>query len=374
MTEDNDVAMRMESLVEDESKKKYFETANVIKDNICNSCNGAVDVQTQSVCCMFCKFLFHATDCFRDKERDISAPTILKSTIIPAVDNSGAWEKRYGRFQFVCEYCMTMFEQKSQTTSDNRVDILDRRVDNLGNDVSEIKRMLVSITTSNSGVMTPPPVQNMANVGNVWEDKERTRQLLIIKKDNEGNTMNIDVLQKTCTDYGIQVTKTFETSKDERAVVLPSKESAKALVEKLKEKVPQHSVDRVPTRLPTINLVGIPLISKEELREQIMKLNERVRMIWESSDDTTFDIMAIIELKNRPGMYRASIRVSELIRQVIYKSGDRLFIGALRSCKVHSVFFIRNGLEIYHKRFLFFPKIYHNRFLIRFLFFNLWTA
>ena len=119
---------------------------------------------------MFCRNIFHATDCFTDRERDISAPTILKSTIIPAVGNSGAWEKRYGRFQFLCEYCITVFEQKSQTTSDNRVEILDKRVENLSNAVSDIKEMLVKMTTDNSAMKSPVqniPIQSVYN--NVWK-------------------------------------------------------------------------------------------------------------------------------------------------------------------------------------------------------------
>ena len=75
-----------------------------------------------------------------------------------------------------------------------------------------------------------------------------------------------------------------------------------------------------------------------------MKLNDRVRTVCETYDDENdkkFDILAIIELKNKPGLYRASIRVSNIIRQVISKSGDRLFVGALRSCKVYDNFYVK---------------------------------
>ena len=74
-----------------------------------------------------------------------------------------------------------------------------------------------------------------------------------------------------------------------------------------------------------------------------MQLNPCVKSICvdsEAEEDRKFDVLAVTKMKNRDGIYKATIRVSNRIRSAISRNGDRLYVGS-RSCKVYDSFYVR---------------------------------
>ena len=235
---------------------------------------------------------------------------------------------------------MTAFEQKQTESKEEKVEILGHKVENLSGDVLEIKEMLKTITLKSISTPTVSAEERDTQDKdcNVWMNKTRTdnvRQLLMIGKDNDGNNMDNDNLLKTCVDNGIKVKKTFKTASEETGVVLHSEKSAELLTQKLKEQ--QYNVKNIPTRTPTIDITGIPKsMTKESLLYNILQLNEYIKDICENpmnTGDEKFEIVGTVDLKSNNNFYKASIRVSNVIRYAIHNNGNRLLIG-LSSCQV----------------------------------------
>ena len=349
--------MSTESLVEEKKKKnaameRFLETANVIPDStkICNRCKDEVDESSDvlSVRCLLCKHKFHASGCFEEYSKDIAPPSVFKNTLQHAVNNTGRYQNRCGRFVFLCDFCMTSFENQQTVTHDEKVDMLDRKVQNMGNDLSEMKELLVKLTERQvSSPIVCPASTDMSVSANPWSNKERSdnmRQLLVIKKDNNGKTIDQNLLIKTGVDNQVQIIKTFRTSKQDTAVVLNSAHSAKLLEDKLKSHSPDLIFQKVPNRTPTINVVGIPKhMTKDEILHNILQLNEPVKTFYEGPTDegqNKFNILALSELKNNKELNKATISVSNAIRFAISKRVDRLFVGP-QSCKVYDSFYVK---------------------------------
>ena len=101
--------------VNDKSDKDNKAAPNVFVNGRCNQCDS--DNTAETVSCLFCKEMFHLSNCFNEETMDCVAPSGLKS-FVNAVTKSGAFSKRNGNFRFICDPCITQFEI-NQTCSTN---------------------------------------------------------------------------------------------------------------------------------------------------------------------------------------------------------------------------------------------------------------
>ena len=157
---------------------------NTVMDGKCQNCDS--QEPEEFVSCLFCNLQFHLNGCFENSDDDILSNSHSK-TIYKAIHKTGKFAHRPGNFRFVCDPCLTNFESKQTCTTNDSVQILDKRVTNLSDDVSAIKEMLKMMTVSKdvSSTTTSPcvnPNQASGNV-NVWDDKERVKSLLVVNKD-----------------------------------------------------------------------------------------------------------------------------------------------------------------------------------------------
>ena len=338
--------------------KKSSSAPNIIENGMCNACGNDVDIIQFSVQCFNCKVLFHAVDCL-DSSYCVSAKTAFTQHIRPALEKSGSYDNRFGKFFFMCDECCTEFETKQVVTSDRRVDIIDKKMDNIRhefrNELSDLKKLVISATFPNTASSQPhSPNQALSQpevVQPAWLDPSYTNKLfeqkvVIVKKsDTQGKAIESSVLRKTCVDNGIQVLKSFSKSKDEIGLVVDSDKTAKKLVEKLKLSAPQHKVSNLPAKTPTINVVGIPpTITKEALKYELFQQNPAIKSIHDDLNgegEGKFSVLSISPLKNNSELGRASIAVSNSIRDYISKvSSDRLFLGN-GTCKVYDNFHVK---------------------------------
>ena len=321
---------------------------NRIIDGHCPACDKDVDPAIQGIKCWFCYNYFHVINC-AEENLSVAASSSFNNHLKSAVTNTGVYEKRFGRFLFACDYCLTLEEEKRCASSVDRVELLDKKIEALNNtfvsELADLKKLIVQP----SALSTSPGNENTVTSSNPWNDKQRTENLkhtMAIGKDENGNSVNLEAVEKLCVDNGIPVHKTFDLKKSQgTGIVLNNKLDADRLKEKLSNDLPRHKVENVATIKPAISDVGLKWeYSKEELTEMIKKQNPGITSLFESTvtsgDDKCLDILAIKPLKNNCEIYKAIIRVSNVIRSVISKQGDRLYIGFQSSCKVYDNIFV----------------------------------
>jgi len=81
----------------------------------------------------------------------------------------------------------------------------------------------------------------------------------------------------------------------------------------------------------------------DELTDMIKQQNVGIKDLLNSSvceEDKKLDVVSIKALRSKTSVFRATVRVSNVIRSVIAKQGDRLFIGAQAVCKVYDNFYV----------------------------------
>ena len=337
------------------AKQASSSAPSLITDGVCNACELTVDVDLYSIKCFFCKNLFHAVDCC-DPSYCVSAKTPFIQHLKPALENLKSYETRFGKFFFACNSCCTNLELKIAINQDKRVDLLDKKMDNVRQEfreeLSDLKRMISSITVrspQNSGDAQNDVSGSIVTGTSAWSDPGMTRSLfnekvLIIKKANGTSPLDPNVLRKTCVENGIQVKKTFSTAKHETGIVLNCDKAAATLVEKLKTTAPEHHVSSLTSKTPTIHIVGVPpQISKEDLQEEIFLQNPIIKDLHtnpKDNDDGKFLILSITKVKTNDNIGKATVGVSNLIRDYIDKSNDRIYLGN-GTCKIYDTFHVK---------------------------------
>ena len=320
--------------------------SNTVKNGKCQNCDS--QQVEEFLCCLFCKVKVHMNGCFDDSDDDILSNSDAKS-FYKAINKIGKFAHRPGNFRFVCDPCLTNFESKQTCTTNDSVQILDKRVTDLSEDITTIKEMLKTITTSADKADNPQVYTSVAdsyhpgtngNI-NVWQDKDRVKSLLVVNK--EVDLQNMDI-QKSVTDKGLQVSGQYVNKKGENVFVLPS-QSAR---EKLKNELVASGIscDKLAEpkqRYPAISVVGIPnnfdKDSKSDLLDTILKQNPMIADLV-NANNSVFEILIIKPIRKNENIKQAIVRVGDNIRYAIKNSGDKLFCG-MSCCKVYDQLYIK---------------------------------
>ena len=190
--------------------------------------------------------------------------------------------------------------------------------------------------------------ESSVSTTNPWDDSQRTdklRSMVVIKNDNNGNPIDKLVLEENCVKNKIGIINTLTLKKsNDTAIILNSRSDAETLRKKLSQTSPQHTTSTVATKTPRITIVGLERkYTKEEIKEMLISQNSGIDMLINDSstntDDKKIDVVAVLPLKNNTS-FKAIVRVSNLIRSVIAKQSDRVYIGTQRACKVYDSFFV----------------------------------
>ena len=296
------------------------------------------------VSCLFCKVKFHLNGCFENSDDDILNNSDAKS-FYKAIHKIGKFSHRPGNFRFVCDPCLTHFENKETCTTNDSVQILDKRVTNLSEDVSAIKMMLTTITSSkdvSTSNCNPTASTNQASTSyNVWNDDTRVKSLLVVDKDIKLQCKDIE---KSVTSNGLQVSGQYVNKKGDHVFVLPSQAAREKFKnELLASGIPTNKVAEPKQKYPAISVVGIPgnfdKDSKGALLDSILKQNPCIADLAKI-DNAVFEILVIKPTKKNPNINQAIIRLSDNIRHAIKNSGDKLFC-CLSSCPVYDQLYIK---------------------------------
>jgi hypothetical protein len=362
--EENNVSDNENTTAQEEIGTNTLNPApNLLVNNHCNVCKSDIDTNIHGIQCGKCDHWFHAINCGDDK-LNVSSPSSFTGHILPAVKKTGAWEKRFGKFSFTCDYCLTKQNVSDVATMKDRVEMLENKIDGMRLDFkkefTELKNLLFSKATTEGAVCatastapsaTPsatPSISSSETVSSpgLKHSVDSYAQVLQIKKNNQGKAICLETLEETCIENGISVTKTFDMKKDSATgIIVNTKEDADKLVKKLGDILPGHELTKIATRVPTITVVGLNRkYSNIELTKMIKNQNDGIAALFAGGDtnpeDLFLDIRKITPLKNNPSIYKAYIRVSNAIRAVIGKQGMRLYIGTQTTCKVYDHVFV----------------------------------
>ena len=159
--------------------------ALICTNGICSSCEDA-NAKAASLKCLYCKLLFHAV-CTTAKSDKKGSDTICARTFFntyTATIESQVYKTRPGNFIFICDPCMTKFEQEEASTQESKVDVIDRRVTTLTNTMDEMKVLLNQvISNTNNAVQStanPIPITNPVNEKqNVWKRSVLVTNLIL---------------------------------------------------------------------------------------------------------------------------------------------------------------------------------------------------
>ena len=144
-------------------------------------------------------------------------------------------------------------------------------------------------TPEKTDTVTPQSVNSLNTDYNVWNDKQRTKnlaQIVSVHKDKEGKPISSEKLEKICVQNGVSVHKTFHMKKsDTTGMVLNSQNDVDVLTAKLRDV--DHSVVKVSTRVPTVHIVGLSKeYTPDELRSMIVKQNPGISILLECTSTT----------------------------------------------------------------------------------------
>jgi hypothetical protein len=311
---------------------------------MCISCQDS-DANDLALKCMFCTHNFHAV--CKDISGDKSGNEILcSSTFFKAFDTvvngSGVYRTRKGNFKFACDVCMTDFEKYKVATPANKVDDIDKRVDKLTQSMEEMKTLLnkvVTLSSSPQAPSNPPPVtpSPMSYAGAATK-----RSVLVATADGENNQANQAIINKIINEKSILIDYKHQNKKGETVIVLPSEKDRDTLSQSLAD---NKVTTRTPTeRLPTISVAHLPKeFTKEDLRDVIFEKMPDIKSLTDNGE--TFTVLRVKEQRsrfqdNRNKKFQAFIRVSDNIRRLIEKQGNRIYIQDY-SCPVFDHFHVK---------------------------------
>ena len=315
--------------------------ALIDSSGICSSCHDASALKT-ALFCLMCNNKFHAvcTNADGDKSGNevICARTFYGSFIKAS---TGVYSNRPGNFVFICDCCMTSFEHKKTATTEDKIDKVESRVDNLSQSVDEIKSLLIDFTSKNAGNIASAvadhvsiSTSNQMNYKDALVKSANTRSVLIVENSVSPQNSIDDII----IENGIHVNKTIKKGAGS-VFVCPTQEDRDKLDKKLNEKFPEIKTRLPPDLLPTISLANLGTQYQEsDLKEIIFKEHRDIKFFVDQGEK--FEVISVKPQKKDNSKFHATIRTSNSIRKIIKNLGDRLYIGS-NSSPIYDTFHVK---------------------------------
>ena len=141
----------------------------ILDSGTCSTCN-TTDTTSSSVCCLYCKWNFHAL--CKDEDHDKENNNICTKSFLGQYVTRFNQSKRTGNFYYLCDPCKTKIEDIQTCTTNDKVQKLDSKVSRLTQDIGDIKKLLmtktaVPATTEQENTTSTSTVAPSVN-GNVW--------------------------------------------------------------------------------------------------------------------------------------------------------------------------------------------------------------
>lgn len=311
--------------------------AFIDNDGICTTCKDASAHET-SLTCLLCKSQFHAVCKDADKDRtkgDVICNRSFYNTFVGA-NTSKINMKRFGTFTFVCDECMTRLEQNKKATTESKVDVIDKRVDNLSKSIDNMKELLMKAIDTKTHV---EPNISKPLFSEVVE-KPRNRSVVIMSSQvAENKDKDIKHVDKIIQENAIHADKRYVNKNGDIVVVCPTTTDRENLVKKVSQELPEIKTHKPPDRLPTISIANLTeKYTEDTLLELLLQAHPDIKDL--KTQGETISVLKVKPQIKNSDKCQATIRVSNNIRRIIERQGDRLYIGS-NSFKVYDQFHVK---------------------------------
>ena len=296
-----------------------------IKDGKCNSCAEQVD-DNEVMTCFRCKVHFHAV-CQ-------GSNAICNKSLL------SLWQQRSTKrnFTWYCDSCLTQLEMDDTVTQApvlQKVTDLEDKIGLLNAKVSSISELLTAnpLQQSSGPTIVSSTSNNHGNSNNIWQNTSK----VMIMKNNLG-AVDLKQLEQRVIGAQIQVTNSRRNTNGDVVITCPTSSAAKKIKDIATEVLPGHTIKDPLVKFSWINVVGF---ESNHSIDTVFDLLVKNNMFFEFlKDKDPSDVTDYLEVKvvkpclKNPTIYRALIKVSTALRQVIKRGKDKLRIG-LYSCRVY---------------------------------------
>ena len=334
-------------------------TGLLAADGKCSTCEKSA--LNTCVTCFLCLKKFHAYGC-SDPSSTICNQTFLNS-FKPLNEKTGVNSSRPGNFLFVCDFCMTDFEQKRSMMLSDKFSCLQNQINKVDERMSEVVKLIQKgmrnddgetqeknancwdntnksklVNTSSNNFLPPavdPPVP-----------KESQSILVIDKIDDEACKSDaLDVLERIVVEKNIGVKNSYENRKGNTVFVCNSEEQRKMLESEIKQNLPDVSVNAVNSLSKTIAVVGFSSkYNASNIVPTILKQNnfvdDFIKLKSNGNIANHMQLVNVTPLKNNGTLHQAVLRVSSQLRSFLKNQEDRLLVG-LRSVVIYDRLFVK---------------------------------
>ena len=299
------------------------------EDGNCTSC-GNISLQGEHVQCFTCKEFFHLVCPNAGADDKVATKTMIGSFLQNSTKKN---------FMFNCDSCLTEMEIRMADAESRRVEILEKKMDGIDNQLAEIKKMLISKPKATGK-------DEKEKEGNsIWFDKERLKTVkapepkavLVISntQNSQKNTENHNTIEKALIDNEIALSKSYKNKTGDLVLVCESEEARDRLKNLVENNNGDIEMSTPKSRQKNITIVGLSKSYKEnEVVELLLKNDFIKNFALANKIDEHLKIRAVKPLRNKPEVFQAFASVSPTLREGIGKFKDRVLVG-ISSCRVY---------------------------------------
>ena len=310
--------------------------AYIDQNGMCKTCEDA-SASNCSLTCLFCKSLFHAVCADANGDRKGNEVICVRSfySSFTRTTSGLTGQKRPHNFLFACDVCMTQRELVEAEKSESKVDLIDRRVNELSQSFDEMKDLLNKVVAIKSPIQpaNTPTQKTPALYSEIAQLQKPLERSVLILQSQSSDTKEVDTqkIENIIRDNSIHIDKKYENRNGELVFVCPTANDRETLNTEISQHLPEMKRHQPPQRLPTITVANIShQYSENELSEEILQAHPDIKSLHAHGE--TFLVLKVKKQSTNP-KYHATIRVSNNIRKIIEGHRDRLYIGSY-SCKV----------------------------------------
>ena len=301
----------------------------------CPSC-GNLSAQSEHVICFLCKHLYHAICKQATPEEKFATKTMVTAFLLTSTKNN---------FKFFCDSCATSLEVSAADSNNQRINHLETKMSSINGQLKDIMAMMKSSAEKENAL--PPATKQIkpASKSSIWNDPVRMATVkapspsaaLVIPSnpDQQIQRENKSVIEKAILENHIPLKETFTNHAGELVLVCESTEKRdelKHLVHSAKEDIKMNTPK---VKKKSITIVGLTREYNEEEIKQLIVQNNLIKKFVELNDiNDHLQVHSIKPLRNNQERFQVFATVSQVLREGMSKSNDKLLMG-INSCKVY---------------------------------------
>ena len=287
--------------------------------------------------CRICKNNFHVV--CASLESKIATKTTVSNFVLPSTKDN---------LLFLCDICLTQFEQNLAETENHRIKSLENKVDTFSSQLTEIKNLLSTKTNQS----TTAPISLTTPRDSVWHDQGRlatvkapppSSVLVVPKTDDPNKDKELrTAMEKAILDNSINLHDSHTDKDGGLVLVCGSQESRDQLNTIVTENFQTVQTKTPKGKRPTITIVGLSRgYNAEEITDMIVKQNEFVKNFAVANNiHDHFKVLVVKPTKNDEQKFQVFAGVSSVLRDGIKQYNDKLTLG-LSICKVYDQYHVK---------------------------------